>query len=147
MNAGTLENVATSRCTSLNLRRAARAASHFLEQYLQPVDLHSSQFGILNQVSRAGKISLTRLSEEMSLDRTTMTRNLQILQKRGLVEIALGLDRRVREIALTDKGKTLLIEALPLWQEAESALEEKLGKELRDTLLTLTIAIASLTIQ
>jgi len=123
------------------LRRAARAASQFLEHYLEPVGLHASQFGILNKVSKAGSMAMTRLSDEMSLDRTTVTRNLQIMERENLVSIVPGSDRRIREVVLTEHGKKVLKEALPLWQEAEETLSARLGKEHRDALLTILSAV------
>jgi DNA-binding MarR family transcriptional regulator len=130
------------KCTSLNLRRAARAASQFLENYLQPLGLHSSQFGILNCVSRFGSITMTSLAEEMSLDRTTVTRNLQIMERDGMVEVFEGKDRRVREIALTDYGKEVLSRAIPLWQQAEADLDALLTEEQRKAILTIVSAVS-----
>jgi DNA-binding MarR family transcriptional regulator len=134
----------TSNCTSLHLRRAARAVSHFLEEFLQPLGLHSSQFGILNSISRAGSITMTSLSDEMSLDRTTVTRSVQILERDGLVTVLPGQDRRVREVALTDLGRETLQKAIPLWQQAETALAERLGESQRQTLIELAAAVSSM---
>ena len=102
-----------STCTSLNLRKAARAASQFLESYLAPLGLHTGQFGILSHVAKAGTITMTRLAESLALDRTTLTRNLQLLQRDGLVEIVSGQDKRVREITLTPLGTDKLAQAIP----------------------------------
>ena len=38
-------------------------------------------------------------------------------------------DQRVRRISLTDAGKDILDEALPLWRKAQSRLVESLGRE------------------
>ncbi len=134
-----------STCTSLNLRKAARAASHFLEGYLLPVGLHASQFGILNQLSKNGTIPMTCLADILSIDRTTLTRNLQIMQRDGLVDVALcGKDKRVRQVCMTDKGKDVFAKALPLWEQAEAALTERLGADNRQSLLSLTSAIVAI---
>ena len=133
-----------STCTTLNLRRASRAASQFLERYLEPVGLHASQFGILRHVSNAGSIAMTQLADSMSLDRTTLTRNLQILTRDGLVSVDCGSDKRVREIVLTDKGRSVLAQAIPLWEAAEVELEKRLGPGKREALLSYIEALVGL---
>lgn len=133
-----------STCTSLNLRKAARAASQFLEDYLQPLGLHAGQFGILSHLSKAGAISMTRLAEALTLDRTTLTRNLQILQRDGLVKITSGKDQRVRVIALTEKGHAVFAQAIPLWEQAEAALVARLGSDLHRSLLSSAAALIAM---
>ncbi|MGI4789898.1 MAG: MarR family winged helix-turn-helix transcriptional regulator [Janthinobacterium lividum] len=134
-----------STCTSLNLRKAARAASQFLESYLAPLGLHTGQFGILSHISKAGSVTMTHLAESLALDRTTLTRNLQLLQRDGLVEVVSGRDKRIREISLTCRGKEMLAQAVPLWREAEAALCERLGSQRQQTLLSHAAALINLT--
>ena len=130
-----------STCTSLNLRKAARAASQFLESYLAPLGLHTGQFGILSHISKAESTTMTHLAESLAVDRTTLTRNLQLLQRDGLVEITSGRDKRVREIVLTTRGKETLARAVPLWREAEAALCERLGPQRQQALLSHAAAV------
>ena len=133
-----------SSCTSLNLRKAARASSQFLAGYLAPLGLRAGQFGILSHISKAGATTMTRLAEALAADRTTLTRNLQSLQRDGLVQIVPGADRRVREIMLTDQGRLMLARAIPLWEVAEAALQERLGMESWQALLTHAAAVTAL---
>ena len=132
-------------CTSLNLRKAARAASQFLEGYLAPLGLHTGQFGILSHISKAGSTTMTRLAESLAVDRTTLTRNLQLMQRDGLVEVAPGQDKRIREITLTRFGQEKLAQAVPLWREAEAALCERLGADRQQMLLSHAAALIALT--
>lgn len=133
-----------STCTSLNLRKAARAASQFLESYLSPLGLRSGQFGILSHISKAGSATMTHLAESLAVDRTTLTRNLQLLQREGLVEIVSSNDKRIREIRLTHQGSDILAQAVPLWKQAENDLEERLGTERRKSLLSHSAALIAL---
>jgi DNA-binding MarR family transcriptional regulator len=133
-----------SSCTSLSLRKAARAASQFLAAYLAPLGLRAGQFGILSHISQAGATTMTRLAEALVTDRTTLTRNLRLLQRDGLVEIAPGQDRRVRLITLTERGRRVFADAVPLWEQAESALRARLGAERCAALLAQAAAVAAL---
>ncbi len=132
-------------CTSLNLRKAARAASQFLESYLAPLGLHTGQFGILSHISKTGSTTMTRLAESLAVDRTTLTRNLRLLQRGGLVEVAPGQDKRIREITLTRLGQEKFAQAVPLWREAEAALCERLGADRQQMLLSHAAALIALT--
>ena len=133
-----------STCTCLNLKKAARAASQILESHLAPLGLHSGQFGILSHLVKTGPVSVTRLADALTLDRTTLTRNLQVLERDGLIVMTSGQDRRVREAALTAKGRRVFEEAIPLWQRAEASLAERLGPERRQALLSHAAALTAL---
>jgi len=133
-----------SNCTSVNLRRAARAASYILYQHLQPPGLRPGQFGILVNISKAGSLTMTHLAEILVNDRTTITRNIALMERDGLVEVRPGKDRRVREIFLTEQGEAKLAEAIPHWQNAEASIRERLGRDRWEQTLANARAVADL---
>ena len=52
-----------------------------------------------------GGISMSRLSRKLGLDTSTLTRNIQKLEKMGLVErFSSSYDKRVQNTVLTDEG-------------------------------------------
>lgn len=52
--------------------------------------------------------------------------NLQPLERRGLLTVTPGVtDRRSRRLALTESGRTLLLEALPAWERAQAEIERR----------------------
>lgn len=57
----------------------------------------------------------TDLAQQLVMDRTTLTRNLTLLEHRGLVAIAMGDDQRTRLVTLTNQGREALMKALLLW--------------------------------
>jgi DNA-binding MarR family transcriptional regulator len=69
------------------------------------------------------------------MDRTTLTRNLQVLEKRGLIAINPGEDRREREVTLTASGMEVLVQAIPLWEAAQERVRQGLGEEKMQNLL------------
>jgi DNA-binding MarR family transcriptional regulator len=77
----------------------------------------------------AGPVGVTRLVELTVMDRTTLTRNLELLQKQGLIEVASGEDRRTRIVTLTAEGNAAIAEALPFWKKAQSHVVNSLGQE------------------
>ena len=56
------------------------------------------------------------------LERTTLTRNLRPLEKRGLIRSESEDDGRVRRIAVTPDGERLAVELLPAWQRAQASV-------------------------
>ena len=78
------------------------------------------------------------------MDRTTLTRNLGPLQKQGLVDISPGVDQRIRIVAITDEGKQVYQQAIPLWSRVQDDIGNKLGKQLVKSLLSDLKAAAKL---
>ena len=75
-------------------------------------------------------MNIGELSQTLATDATTLNRNIEVLIKYGLVEDAKnGEDERVRNVQATPTGKTKYEEALPLWQQAQSAVLENVGQD------------------
>ena len=88
-------------CACFKVRKAARAITKLYEEVLRPSGLRATQFSLLMATRVMGPVTVLNLSQVTVMDRTTLTRNLQILKKRGLITIKPGEDRREREINLT----------------------------------------------
>lgn len=120
-------------CISYRLRRAARMAAKHYDDALRPVGLRNTQFTILNALAYLGHIGIGELAVELATDGTTLTRNLDVLVRRGFVENMPDEDGRVRRMGLTDAGRTVLDEGLPLWREAQEKVLAALDPESWDT--------------
>jgi DNA-binding MarR family transcriptional regulator len=60
----------------------------------------------------------------LAMDRTTLTAALKPLERRDLVKVeADPADRRSRILILTEKGRNLLVRALPVWQRTHEEIE------------------------
>jgi DNA-binding MarR family transcriptional regulator len=123
----TIQDAAAS-CACLKVRKAARAVTRAYDKALRPVGLRATQFTILGAASIGGGAPLGKLASMLGLERTTMTRNLQLLEREGLIRIV-NMDGRTRNVTLTDAGASRLSEALPLWEKAQEGLRQKLGEE------------------
>jgi len=97
-------------CACITLRRAARAVTAVYDASLAPSGLRITQFSILRKLARFGPLPVTRLAAEAALDRSTMGRNLNPLERRGLVRIEVGnVDQRERVAYLTAAGAAAII--------------------------------------
>ncbi len=117
-------------CTCFRLRGAARRVTQIYGRHLAPIGLKISQFSLLGFISSEGPVAIGRLSELLTTDRTTLTRNLRPLLSAGLIERAHSGDRRRHELVATAAGRALFKRALPLWAEAEQEVRNALGARL-----------------
>lgn len=116
-------------CTVLRLQNTARVAAQLYAGYYAEVDLTAAQFGTMAYLYRDGVHSVGTLAEAVHTDQTTLTRNLRLLEKRGLISQAVSADdRRRRDIRLTPEGRKLFQKAILVWQKAQAALTAKIGK-------------------
>src|SRR5262249_16201809 len=68
-------------CACAPLRRAARAVTAAYDAALAPSGLRITQFGILRRLARLGPLPVTRLAAESALERSTMGRNVNPLER------------------------------------------------------------------
>jgi DNA-binding MarR family transcriptional regulator len=84
------------------------------------------------------------MAEVAVMDRTTLTRNLELLEREGLIKIRPGSDARVREVSLTPAASPRLQAAFPYWEQAQAHITRHLGKARTRRLLSdLSAAIAA----
>ncbi len=122
-------------CACFNLRRAARIVTQRFDQVFRDAHITANQFSILMASYHQEGISLTKMANALGMERTTLSRNLSLLVRKGLVTISTGGDRRQRRIRITKEGRTLLENALPLWQRAQNQVIETVGQEQWERLL------------
>ena len=126
-------------CNCLVVRQAARHITQFYDQVLAPTGLRVTQFSILMRLRRVGPMTINTLAAEMVMDRTTLGRNVQPLERDGLIVVKpKPEDRRTRELHVSESGVARLRAGIKLWAEAQSHFEAAFGAarsgELRDML-------------
>jgi DNA-binding MarR family transcriptional regulator len=130
-------------CACLAIRQSARRVTRLYDEALAPSGLKVTQFSLLNAIDRVPELSVNRLADILSIDRTTMVRNLKVLQKEGLVQIAKAeADNRRRELSLTERGEAMLAEARPLWAAVQAQLVDRIGEARYEALQTGLAALA-----
>jgi DNA-binding MarR family transcriptional regulator len=116
-------------CYCISLRKAARKVSSLYDDALAPVGINIGQLSMLRRIKRAGDVSLTELARLCDLDRSTVGRNVKVLERMGLVRTATGEDHREAMLALTQEGERVLVDGAPLWGAAQRKIEHALGSE------------------
>lgn len=116
-------------CATANVRRAGRAVAKVYAERFAAVGLEPTQYSLLVACSLAEGTTVSKLAELFAMDRSALARNLAVMEKRGLLRVKPGEDRRTRKVALTDDGRAALAAALPHWRAAQSKVEQTFGAE------------------
>lgn len=121
-----MPNLYQSECYCTNLRRSANAISDFYDEELKETGLTVSQYYLLINLQRLKSANITHWAEFVGLDRSTMVRNIKVLQSRCFIEAAEGHGKAFQ---LSEAGKKALTAAIPVWNIAQEKMKAFLGEE------------------
>lgn len=122
-------------CTCGELRKAARAVTLLYDNAFKSSGLLSTQLDVLHVIYKSESIRISHLAKELGLDRTTLTRNLSVLEREGLIKISSGKDNRTRIVVITYKGRNAVAKAIPLWNEVQRKVKQHMGETLWNELM------------
>ena len=122
-------NLIASECIAVRLRMIHRVVSGLYDAALRPHGLRVSQMNVLAAVARAGPVRPVDLCRLLRLDKSTLSRDVERLRRRGWLEVAAGDDARSRRLRITPAGSALLAECLPAWQKAQREARKVLGED------------------
>ncbi len=123
------KTVSSTACVCATFRKATRALTLFYDEHLRPAGLRVTQYSLLRNVLAREPITVNRLADVTVTDRTTLTRNLRILEQAGFILIQPGQDRRAREVTITPKGREVIDRANPYWERAQADVLTRIGHE------------------
>ena len=106
-------------CICSALRRASRAVTQHYEASFRGTGMRATQFTLLATLAQTGPLSLSALATLLGLERTTLTRNLGPLEKKGYVSSVADDDQRVRRVVITKKGENAALGAVDAWKQAQ----------------------------
>lgn len=116
-------------CLCLASRRGARAITRAFDRRLRPHGIRVTQFTILVMLMLRGPMTIGDLAHRLGIERTTLTRNLALIEARRWVQIRTGNDdARSRVVAVTRKGRAAVAAALPAWRKAQDAATAAIGQ-------------------
>lgn len=119
--------MAAAGCFCLASRLAARKITRLYESRMQGSGLRSTQFTILSQLVLRGELSIGRLAAFLGMERTTLSRNLALLERKGWISVKAGADPRSRMIAITAQGRGMVRRGFPYWSKAQAEIGRLLG--------------------
>lgn len=90
------------------LKRCYQSLRRAVDAGLREYGLTLSQREVLLALYEEGPLDQTALRERSGLEQSSLSRLVDGLVRRGLVELCPGADRRVRIASITDRGRDLL---------------------------------------
>jgi DNA-binding MarR family transcriptional regulator len=121
-------------CLCLHVQRAARVLARRFDEALKPVGLTNGQFSLMMSLNRPDMPGVPRatigsVAELLGMDRTTVTASARVLFERGLILVtAEPEDRRTKVLRLTQEGRQVLADAVPIWTRVHGEIERELGE-------------------
>jgi DNA-binding MarR family transcriptional regulator len=132
-------------CTCFSLRKLTRAVTRLYDQYLSEAGLKTTQYSLLKNIDKE-PLPIAELAERLSMERTTLTRNLKPLMDVGWVELKPGADSRQRIPTITKAGRDTIKLATQAWKRAQIELQKTMGEQaVRDLHAQLETALNKLT--
>ena len=119
----------TGTCTCGELRKAARAITLLYDNAFKSSGLLSTQFNVLQAIYNVHSMRISDLANKLGMDRTTLTRNLSVLERQGFIEISQGKDHRTRIVNATQKGRNAVAKTILLWNEIQRKVKQKMGED------------------
>lgn len=116
-------------CLCFNIRKSTRLLTAHYDRIISDAGLKATQLSLLMTVLLQEKSNLSQLANMLGMDRTTLSRNVRLLEQKSMIAVETGKDRREQCLVLTDEGRDAIKRALPLWDKAQSEVVEKFGQE------------------
>jgi len=115
-------------CALFDVQRAARVMSSLYNAHLRGSGITVAQYSLMRSIEELQPVGIARLASAMAMERTSITRIIEPLIMRGMVQTSAGEDRRVRNVELTAQGAKVLRRAKARWERAQRELLGTLGR-------------------
>ena len=114
-------------CIGSRLRALSRAIDAIYRKNLAGKNITENQLSILMLMYKIGEIEQIEVARFLNLEKSSLSRNLRRLIEQKLVEKSGPVNRPV--ISLTNKGRELVEELLPLWERSMDEIYQMLGDD------------------
>jgi DNA-binding MarR family transcriptional regulator len=122
------------RCACATARQVARVLTQLYDSRLRDTGLEAPQFALMMTLEKQGPCSQVDLGRRYALDKTTVSRNLKLLERNGWISSSAASDRRKRQFTLTAAGRKRLAVAMPVWKKAQNQLRSGMAAEQWDAM-------------
>ena len=116
-------------CFSVRLRTLNRAVTALYDEALRPFGLRAGQLSLLVIVARLGTARPGDLCRILRMDKSTLSRDVEVIRRKGWLEMEEATDARARPLRLSAVGHSLLETVLPAWRQAQEKARTLIGGE------------------
>jgi DNA-binding MarR family transcriptional regulator len=115
-------------CVCTSIRKAARVLARTYDAALAPAGMNVTQLAVMRAILRHPDEPLSRVAEDLEMDRTSLYRAIEALKKQGWVRLSDGKDSRSRSASITKGGELALSQADPGWSRTQGAIVDRFGR-------------------
>ena len=116
-------------CNCYIVRKISSNISTLYDNELLDTGLKITQFAILKCLKNLKKSNLNHLAFTMNYNRSTLGRNIKILEKKNFIKITKESDKRELNIRVTNKGFKAFEIAQRFWEIFNLKITNILGNE------------------
>src|SRR5258705_9770995 len=121
--------MACASCFCLASRQAARRITRLYDSRMQPSGIRVTQFTILSQLMLRGEMPIGKLASILGMERTTLTRNLTLLEQQKWISSKAGDDPRSRMLAITGQGRGMVGRGVSPLSKTQAEAGKTLGAD------------------
>jgi DNA-binding MarR family transcriptional regulator len=121
--------IIAAECLAVRVRVLSRAVTSLYDEALRPHGLKVTQMNLLVALSLLGESRPSRLCHLLRLERSTFSRTIERMRRRGWVATSPDADARTFLVSVTEAGMALLERAKPAWDAAQAQAKSLLGEE------------------
>ena len=116
-------------CLGVRVRTLNRAVTALYDEALRPHGLRVGQLNLLAAVARMGTARPGDLCRFLRMDKSTLSRDVELMRRNGWLEVDGSGDKRARPLRISAEGRALLEAVVPAWQQAQKRARAMLGGE------------------
>jgi len=116
-----------SPCVCTSVRRASRILARAYDASLSESGMNVTQLAVMRAILRHPGEPLTKVAEDLAMDRTSLYRTLLPMQRLKWVRLKEGRDRRSLAAAVAEAGKIALARADSGWARTQTAIIQQFG--------------------
>lgn len=116
-------------CLATRVRQLSRIVTRVYDDAMRPLGITSSQYTLLAQLASRDGITAVEIGHDLDIEKSTLSRNLKRLLTLGHLIMDPPAGRRGRGLHLTSRGRTVLQDAFPIWQEAQRKTVAAMGPD------------------
>ena len=126
------EELMAQECLIVRMRMLNRIVTNIYDDELRPLGLKASQLNVLVAAALRGPVRPAEVCEQLHIDPSTLSRNIERMRAKGWLEVVPEEDARAQPIQPTASGRRLLEQAQPAWEQAQESVRKLLGDDVSD---------------
>jgi DNA-binding MarR family transcriptional regulator len=119
---------AARECLAVRARLISRVMSGLYDEAFRPHGLRVSQGNILLTVAHRGEARPAEICRILRIEKSTLSRDVELMRQKGWLKTETLHGGRNQTLRLTRKGRALLQQIQPAWEQAQAEAKRLLGE-------------------